>query len=231
VDGVLLEEQSLFAAGEVACDKKVDMAMELTHVRFARDLKDRLEVVDEAAYYAGTIYPDSRYMTKIDRHLTHAGESPQDPFATGLSDFEKGWATHLTYDRLAHPQYVGLSPWPEEKTQQGNHVWQFISAAKVVEDLQSYQSMNGNVGAILEIEFLQRPNEEDPTVMKAYAQIQRTLYQQQPTLDHYRQFWETLSSDSTVIDGVMKNVEEILNNDSMQECIREIYAHVLQEVV
>lgn len=31
------------------------MAMELTHVRFARDLKDRLGVTDEAAYYAGDL--------------------------------------------------------------------------------------------------------------------------------------------------------------------------------
>ncbi|MEK7620239.1 MAG: hypothetical protein AAB413_03305 [Patescibacteria group bacterium] len=207
------------------------MAMELTHVRFARDLKDRLGVVDEAAYYAGTIYPDSRYMTKLHRNLTHAGSSPQDPFASGLSDFEKGWATHLTYDRLAHPQYVGLSQWPEEKTQQGNHVWQFISAAKVVEDLQSYQSMNGDVGMILDIQFPQRPNNEDLAVMNAYAQIQRTLYQQSPTLDHYRNFWVTLSSNTEVIDGVMKNAEEMLEDDSIQRKIRGIYSCVINGLV
>ncbi|MCR4314692.1 MAG: hypothetical protein NUV84_05645 [Candidatus Uhrbacteria bacterium] len=206
------------------------MAMELTHVRFARDLKDRLGVVDEASYYAGSIYPDSRYMTKIGRNLTHAGASPQDPFVAGLSDFEKGWATHLTYDRLAHPQYVSFSPWPEEKTQQGNHVWQFISAAKVVEDLQSYQSMNRDVGMILDIQFPQRPNNEDSAVMNAYAQIQRTLYQQPPTLDHYRNFWVTLSSNTEVIDGVMKNVEEIQADARVCEKICGIYQRVRLEV-
>lgn len=202
------------------------MAMELTHVRFARDLKDRLKIEDESAYYAGTIYPDSRYMTKINRNLTHAGESPQDPFAQGLTDFEKGWATHLLYDRLAHPQYVQLSPWPDEKTQPGNQVWQFVSAAKVVEDLQSYEAMGGNVGMILNIDFQQRPNDEDPTIMHAYAQIQKTLYQQPPTLEHYRNFWVTLSSNTLVIDGVMKHVQEIRANEQMCDKICDIYQQV-----
>lgn len=200
--------------------------MELTHVRFARDLKDRLGVEDESAYYAGTIYPDSRYMTKIDRGLTHAGSSPRDPFLDGLTDFEKGWATHLLYDRLAHPQYVQLSPWLNEKTEQGNHVWQFISAAKVVEDMQSYQAMEGDVAMILDIDFKQRPNDEDPAIMRAYAQIQKTLYQQQPTIDHYRNFWVTLSSNTVVIDGVMKHVEEIQADERMCDKVSLIYQQV-----
>ncbi len=204
--------------------------MELTHVRFARDLKERLSIEDESAYYAGTIYPDSRYMTRIDRNLTHAGIGSQDPFAAGLTDFEKGWATHLLYDHYAHPLYVQLSPWPEEKTQPGNQVWQFISAAKVVEDMQSYQAMNGDVAMILDIDFLERPNNEDPAVMQAYARIQRTLYQQQPATDHYLAFWLALSSNRQVIDGVMNHVKEMLRNDDHQERIRRIYSHVLGEL-
>ncbi|MFA4846252.1 MAG: hypothetical protein WC654_06890, partial [Patescibacteria group bacterium] len=175
-------------------------------------------------------YPDSRYMTKINRNFTHAGISPQDPFVAGLSDFEKGWATHLLYDHHAHPLYVQLSPWHDEKVQQGNHVWQFISAAKVVEDMQSYHAMDGEVEMILGIDFLQRPNDEDPLVMQAYAQIQKTLYQQPPTMDHYRDFWVTLSSNVEVIDGVMKHVKEMLNNDDLQERIRHVYGSVLGEL-
>jgi len=201
--------------------------MELTHVRFARDLRERLSIEDESAYYAGTIYPDSRYITSIDRNLTHAGSSPQDLFAGGLSDFEKGWATHLLYDHLAHPLYVQLSPWPEEKVQPGNHVWQFISAAKVVEDMQSYQAMDGDVDMMLNIDFPERPNSEDPTVMSAYAQIQRTLYQQQPTTQHYLEFWLALSPNKQVIDGVMNHVKEMLRNDNLQDRIRHIYDYVL----
>jgi len=205
------------------------MAMELTHVRFARDLKERLSIENESAYYTGTIYPDSRYMTRIDRNLTHAGSSPQDPFAGGLSDFEKGWTTHLFYDHHAHPLYVQFSPWPEEKAQPGNQVWQFISAAKVVEDMQSYQAMNGDVDMMLNIDFSERPNSEDPTVMSAYAQIQRILYQQQPTIEHYLEFWLALSPNKQVIDGVMGYVQEMLHNDDHQERIRHIYDHVLEE--
>ncbi len=204
--------------------------MELTHVRFARDLKNRLSIEDEAAYYAGAIYPDSRYMTKINRNLTHAGASPQDPFAIGLSDFEKGWATHLLYDRLAHPQYVRLSPWPEEKTQQGNPVWQFISAAKVVEDIASYRAMDGDVGLILDINFLELPHDEDPAIMREYSQIQKTLYQQPPTFDHYRDFWVALSGNAQVTASVMWYAQEMLADDRMRTAIEEIYRRVLLDI-
>ena len=202
--------------------------MELTHIRFARDLKDRLSIEDADSYYAGAIYPDSRYLTKISRNQTHAGLSPQDPFAGGLSDFEKGWATHVLYDRLAHPQYVALSPWPEKKTEPWNDVWQFISAAKVVEDLQSYEAMRGEVEMILDIEFSERPNHEDPEVMRQYAQIQNTLYRQLPTLQQYREFWEILSGDKKIIDGVMGYVHEILDQAHLQSQIQRMYRQVIK---
>jgi hypothetical protein len=32
------------------------------------------------------------------RRFLLVGLSPQDPFAPGLSDFERGWATHIVYD-------------------------------------------------------------------------------------------------------------------------------------
>ncbi|MFH1835317.1 MAG: hypothetical protein ABH851_03910 [Methanobacteriota archaeon] len=63
------------------------MALELTHVLFARDLKDKLNVQNEAEYYAGTVYPDSRYTTGIQRDKTHV-KAPLDPFVEGLDDFE-----------------------------------------------------------------------------------------------------------------------------------------------
>ncbi len=47
------------------------MSLEATHIRFALDLKDKYRVQAIEKYISGTTYPDSRYVTKIDRGLTH----------------------------------------------------------------------------------------------------------------------------------------------------------------
>src|SRR3989338_4047671 len=207
------------------------MAMELTHIRFAHDLKQVLHVQNESSYYAGAVYPDSRYMTKIDRSLTHGAKSPNDPFTPGLSDFEKGWATHLSYDRKAHPQYVTLSPWSMEEAQQGNPVWQFMSAVKIVEDLQSYEAMNGEVQMILSLSFPVHPNNESPQIMQNYSDIQKTLYQVKPTLKDYRIFWNNLSGESDVIDSIIKYTKSFLHDDVIQQKIKAIYPRVLDEIL
>ncbi len=207
------------------------MAMELTHVRFAHDLKEVLQVQDEMAYYAGAIYPDSRYISGIDRAKTHGASSPQDPFAKELSDFEKGWATHLLYDRLGHPYYFALDSYEESEVAQGNHVWQFISAAKVVEDMLSYKKVGELAKVMFSITFPVHPNDEDLAVMKRYSAIQKDLYQQEPGLNEYRNFWLELSDDETVINPVINHTKRLFDDEEMREKIDAIYPSVLQEVM
>lgn len=114
------------------------MAMEFTHLRFAVDLAPNLNVGDMTAYLSGSIYPDSRYVTRIPRNLTHGPDSPHNPFASDLDDFQKGWATHLLYDEKSLQKYKDLSPWPERKIVGFGEEWIFVTAEKLIEDLVSY---------------------------------------------------------------------------------------------
>ncbi|NQV89379.1 MAG: hypothetical protein HQ488_03605 [Parcubacteria group bacterium] len=207
------------------------MAMELTHVRFAHDLKDRLDVKDLSAYYAGSIYPDSRYLTGIARNKTHGESSPHDPFVEGLSDFEKGWATHLLYDRLGHICYFNLSPYDKSEGVQGNHVWQYLSAQKVVEDMFGYDLEPLAVDAILNIRFLECPNAETAEQMEKYLSIQKRLYKQKPTFDDYKIFWNTLSINRDVCEPLFKFVKSIFQDDVMVDQIKNIYPSILDEVL
>ena len=47
------------------------MAFTATHIKFALDFKDKYDIKDLSHYLSGAIYPDSRYVTGIDRNLTH----------------------------------------------------------------------------------------------------------------------------------------------------------------
>ena len=54
------------------------MALPATHIRFAAALCERLGVADLPAFFSGTLYPDSRWLTGVDRQRTH-GRRHLDP--------------------------------------------------------------------------------------------------------------------------------------------------------
>lgn len=202
--------------------------MEVTHIRFARALKEVLGVTDENAYYCGAIYPDSRYLSKLPRRSTHGDHCPR-LGQENLSDFEKGWATHLFYDETSHDQLLSLTLCPEGELSQGSLVWQFISAAKVVEDMQSYEQLGLDAQRITTLSFEEFPNEEEASLLKEYLGIQKELYADVPDIDAYRRFWKRLAGDSPVIEPVMQFVQDLLSNDVYQEEVRQMYEYVLDQ--
>ncbi len=72
------------------------MSLIATHIRFAINLKDIYHVQDIEKYIAGTVYPNSRYVTKIDRKLTHNNNILRPTFTK--DDFKKGWQVHQICD-------------------------------------------------------------------------------------------------------------------------------------
>lgn len=75
------------------------MALEATHIRFAFDLKAIYGVQDIERYISGAIYPDSRYITGVDRLITHP-EHYRDWDLKNINDFQKGWFAHLLADDI-----------------------------------------------------------------------------------------------------------------------------------
>lgn len=158
-------------------DGRLTMAMEATHVRFARDLAGTLGVTDEGAYYSGAIYPDSRYATGIPREATHDGPAcPRNPFAPGLSDFEKGWATHLLYDRESGPaRKEALAGLVRDEDQSDG--WAFHTALKLVEDMESVRVLGKDAAILRSVRAFKRPLGEDSSTVDRYYADMRAAYE------------------------------------------------------
>ena len=200
------------------------MAFEMTHMRFAMDLAPHLGIDDIPAYLAGSIYPDSRYVTGISRNLTHGEDVPSDPSATGLDDFRKGWAVHVLYDRLALQKYKGLSPWPENRIVGFGQEWVFTT-----EDLASFDS--GTVTHEL-LEAIVPPtpiDQENPELLAEYYTDIKALFAERPTLEDYRHVLQGWKIEPSVIDQLMAKTAEFLDDKSMVEKISRIYDGILDE--
>jgi hypothetical protein len=74
------------------------MALWATHIRFAIDLQNRFGIKEINKYISGTVYPDSRYISGLDRSLLHNDSLLEPGFAN--DDFKKGWQVHLICDKI-----------------------------------------------------------------------------------------------------------------------------------
>lgn len=204
------------------------MAFEMTHMRFAMDLAPRLGIKDFPSYLAGSIYPDSRYVTGIGRDMTHGEDVPSDPFAAGLDDFKRGWAAHVLYDRLAIQKYKDLTPWPENKIVGFGQEWVFTTAEKIVEDLQSYD-MGTVPREILEAIVPPAPVwQEDRELLAVYYGAIKTLFTERPELDDYRRVLQGWKVDTEVIDRLMAKTAQLMDDRIFAEKISGIYPKIFE---
>ncbi len=193
------------------------MAFEATHVRFARDLKPFLKVTNEADYYAGCVYPDSRYVTGISREETHT----EIPLNLSLSDFEKGWFTHLVYDRTVSKDYLKNTPWEGVPVKGLGEHWQQMTAAKLVEDQLSYDLLQDDVAILKTLAAPKTPprNEDAPALERYYAKL-RELYQHKPSLEDYYDlltlFHVPEAAAKSVLDATTYNLSEPMRFQAIQ---------------
>jgi hypothetical protein len=206
------------------------MALEATHIRFALDLMPRLKVKNIDHYLAGSIYPDSRYTTGIHRNLTHKEPAPNNPFQEDLSDFQKGWATHIYYDEHGLPKYKQLSPWPNQRVSGFGDLWIFITAEKLIEDLRSYEFIKNQSTLIQNIQTPEPPNKEDPKLLEKYYQENKLLYSKPPNFQSYFSQFKSLGLDEDLINKVINKTKEFQADPEMQEKIEEIYDRVIEEI-
>lgn len=207
------------------------MALLATHIRFALDIRQRFPLDSLGDYCAGAAYPDSRYLTGIRRKQTHFEDSPHDPFADGLTDFERGWAAHNLYDLKAGGHYMNLLPRPKDDLKQFNHVWCYLTALKVVEDIGSYSRFGADLPLLQGLQCDRRPLNEDADKLNRYFDGLKRLYADRPSPQRYGELLRDWGADEQVSSGVLDAVAKIDADAGRKEQVTAIYMKVLQDVV
>lgn len=205
------------------------MAMEGTHVRFARDLAAHLKVVDFDAYYSGTVYPDSRYPSGISRDLTHGADCPHDPFAPGLTDFERGWGAHLVYDALAAlEKETALAMIGDDVREDG---WSFHMAIKLVEDRQTFSFFRDDRSILLGLRMVERPNGEDEAVLRNYYDDLHAAYAGSCEFEDYRRTLLLWGVPVERVDRMIELARRFEDDPEIFAAIKAIYPTVLERYV
>jgi hypothetical protein len=199
------------------------MAMEATHIRFARDLATSMRVTDFVSYYSGAVYPDSRYATGVPRFATHLGAScPRDLCTSDMTDFEKGWATHLCYDRtsaaIRRETLVGI---PDEWRADD---WAFATAVKLVEDMESVRALGADIALARNLVATEHPCGEDLRVMERYyADLCAAYASACDDPEDYRAFSIRMGIASVLADRMIALARNLAADSAILRAIAGVY--------
>ena len=205
------------------------MALEGTHLRLALDVKEKYQVSDLSKYLSGTIYPDSRYITAIDRNLTHPEDFMDDAFFQE-DDFKKGWFVHLLCDKIQYN--VTKQKFPNILANEDKfEVWIDHSALKILQDIEDVKKFN-IIECLTALDYIENPNGEDPEKLREYNRMFQKMYADPAKVDIEIccNMWKDLGVNSDYIDKIKKKAEEYGDNPEITSLILGVYEEMLIRV-
>lgn len=203
------------------------MALEGTHIKFALDTKDYFRPRNVMEYLSGSIYPDSRYVTGIDRRLTHF-EELKIIDATEANDFKKGWAGHFICDSLMRKTMEDLFP-DLLKKDGSKQDWTLRTALKILVDIQIMKAFS--VDPYLDLFEIQPcPYDESPDLLNRYYMVIRKAYEgkKEITLADCIETWKGLNVGMEICDALSRESAILLSDQNMLERAARMYPEILR---
>ncbi|MDP2683998.1 MAG: hypothetical protein Q8P20_02970 [bacterium] len=206
------------------------MALEATHIKFAIDLKDKYQVSELDKYISGSVYPDSRYITGIDRKLTHNEDSLSVNFND--SDFKKGWACHFLCDNIGNKITASILPELFVDTGpvgQGTDRWVVSTAIKIIQDIKIFSEFN--IQPYLEmLNYVENPKGEYIEKVKQYNQLIQEIYKNKDelTVKDSKQLLLSFGIENEFIDRIIIKTNTFLKDTILTEKIHSIYNEMVR---
>lgn len=203
------------------------MALEATHIRFALDVIDEYNVCDIKKYISGAIYPDSRYVSKINRNLTHGKEILMPEFAT--DDFRKGWQVHQICDDIQNKKRLELFPELFVNFKEGETEYIVASAIKIIQDMNDFKGFDAQI-YLKCLDYVCNPNAEKIDDVIKFNQLMKGLYENKKEImiENYNDMWIALGVGEELADRVISKTREYLNNPELVVRIQLVYDEMIK---
>jgi len=206
------------------------MALAGTHIRFALDLKNKYQITDLNKYISGSLYPDSRYLTKVPRQLTHPDNLLRRDISL-LTDFEKGWQTHLICD-IVQSNIVKkeLPQFFTQKVHGGNEAWINLTAVKILQELEVVK--NFDIGKYLSfLDYKENPLGENVDIIRRYYEIFKEAYRKgiEDPLESAFATWKDLEIGEALVKKLEYKVSEFKKDTRIMEVVNNLYQKMISQ--
>ncbi len=200
------------------------MALIATHIRFAIDLLEHYPIRHLERYISGTVYPDSRWVSKIDRPLTHDEKYVGADFPD--SDFTRGWQVHVFCDMLQNGLHESLmDDLPPKGTEDW---WVRLSVAKIVQDMNDLKHFDAD-RYFSYLEYVEAPNGEELSKVKKFNDIIRSTYSNvvEPKPSDYPRLWVSVGLESRLAEKLVDALADALADEKLCRRIEHSYERML----
>ena len=204
------------------------MSFQASHLHFAQKVQSIIKTADLTSYFSGTLYPDSRYITKVDRAKTHTDVRIEPRKILDLADdFSKGWQVHLWYDKLALRllDQIALDRAYQPEDMKNPEIWVKVTSAKLVEDLYWWQKTDWSK-ILPYLKTVKNPNKEHLAILDSWYQHFINFYPQKPNLEAYRYQAEFMGIAPAKIELIQKNAHNLYNNKTKRQQIEQVMNQV-----
>lgn len=209
------------------------MALIGTHIRFALDIKDDFDVKNLDKYITGTVYPDSRYVTKIDRKITHCLDT-SDKKIFLKDDFGKGWMAHLIYDKIQAEVFKQIFPelfikFGDEKLIISPENWVLRTSLKILQDIDDISKFPIKK-YLKSLDYIETPNGEEAKLMKYYNKIFVDIYKKNKVeTQDLINMWIEFEIEDGLIKQIQEKTEELIFDKNIFKKIPSIHPTVLDQ--
>jgi hypothetical protein len=173
------------------------MALWITHAVFSLALAEIYGVKNVEEFIAGKLYPDTRYLTKKHRGVTHPNLSF---FSNNMtSDFYKGWHSHIICDLIQAKFFIRYFNDLDSD-------WETRTALKILQDRSDSKNFDRK---LLETGYVFNPNRENTDTIKNFYEVIIALYESNLENRDYHDMWVDLGVAHDKVDKVISNLERI----------------------
>lgn len=199
------------------------MALEGTHIRFAHEFFESLAITNRAEYISGTLYPDSRYFTGVDRTLTHPKDAVEELLRG--DDFKKGWAVHLMCDKLQR-EFTRVQMPEVFSGDEGalSDTWVRHSALKILQDITDAQAFEISLhldGCVM----TQAPQGESRVSLEKYYAVVKNMYSAPHALsiEVASQMWRDFGVEEEFVTRIRAQALAYADDPRAQALLERIY--------
>lgn len=202
------------------------MASQISHVVYGRKIFSRYKDnnLSWPEFLVGTVFPDIRYIAKIDRKITHDFDVSEE-IAPNSSSFKVGMYVHSYVDekREGILKKKGVYDLGLAKN------WLFPTALKLAEDeimYSKYHNWNEAVDALdtyynEEYEYI--PNKR---IVEKWHNLNKRLFEAKPDAEAWREMILKMGFEKDVPVEVMEQIGLIRNNNKIISILSEIYKEI-----
>lgn len=199
-----------------------------SHIRFAVDICESLGVGDKEKYISGIMYPDSGYISGLDKKVTHPGNFLEDPIFQ-KDDFHKGCFAHILYDRLfdmvARKEFPELFRTEWDGQRKGSELWAGRTALKILQDIEDAQVVDIKT-YLPYLVYANNPSGEPLEDVREYNSILQKVFSEPEELyEKYYHMWTLLGVEDYKVEMIRRFVKEYRQSSEFMTIVREMYAN------